>query len=338
MCKPAQCRYLSNSSHVVLAITPAGTIREVDPRHPSTLGHNSAALQGRPLMDFVAPGQREHLLRVLERATKNAAAVWEELTFLTADGRPQMMLCCFQQLAKTDLPRGALLVTGLELASLASNLRTEAAAVLGRLAFRCHGPAHRLMQAVEAILSQFPWSEAAERCRADLDALLEALSLSAAWPPTSAAGQPVDVMDVLEGTLRLIDGDPDFAGLRVALRADAPWTWAKVHPVGLAFVALHLVAGAVDATLTAGSPQLFIDVNVDSDRVIVEFKDNGRGLDREEMKCVFAPFFTKGRAGVGLATCAQIVDAMGGTIRMKSRPSQGTTMVLTFPAAPAPSA
>lgn len=338
MCKPAQCRYLSNASHMVLAVTPGGMIRAVDPRHACTLGHDSAALHGRPLMDFVAPGHREHLLRVLERTLQHGAAVWEEVTFLTADGRPEMMLCCFQQIAKTDLPRGALLVTGLQLASLASDLQTEAAAVLGQLAFRCHGPAHRLMQAVEAILSQFPWSEAAERCRADLDALLEALSLSAAWPRDSAADRPVDIIDVLEGTLRLIDGDPGFAGLQVALRAEAPWAWAKVHPVGLAFVALHLASNAADATQAAKSPQLFIDVNVDGGRVAVEFKDNGRGLDREEMKCVFAPFFAKGHGGVGLATCSELVDAMGGTIRMQSRPSQGTTVVLTFPAAPPPSA
>lgn len=338
MCKPAQCRYLSHASHLVLAVTPGGMIREVDPRHPSTLGHDSATLRGRPLMDLVAPGHREHLLRILERTTQDGAAVWEELAFTTAGGRPRMLLCCFQRLAETDLPRGAILVTGLELASLASDLRTEAAAVLGRLAFRCHGPAHRLMQAVEAILAQHPRCEAAEHCRAELDAILEALSVSVAWPQDAAAGQPVDIIDVLEGALRLFDGDPDLAGLRITLRPEAPWAWARVHPVGLAFVTLHLVSNAADATLTAQSPQLFIDVNVDSDRVIVEFKDNGQGLDREDRQCAFAPFFAKGHAGVGLATCSELVDAMGGTIRMKSRPSQGTTVVLTFPAAPAPSA
>lgn len=337
MCKPAQCRYLSQASHVVMAITPGGMIREVDPHHPRPLGHDGQAIRGKTLADFVAPGQREHLLRILER-TQSAPAVWEEMTFVTGDGRPQTMLCCFQRLSNTDLPRGAILVTALELASLASDLRTEAAAVLGQLAFRCHGPAHRLMQAVEAILSQYPWCEAAQRCRTELDALLEALSLSAAWPRDVPSDHPVDVVDVLEGTLRLIDGDPDFAGLDVALRPEVPWAWAKVHPVGLAFVTLHLVASAVDSTLAAKSPRLFIDINADGDKVAIEFQDNGPGLDREDLKCVFAPFFNKGHAGIGLATCSELVHAMGGTIRMNSKPSQGTTVVVTLPSAPAPTA
>lgn len=337
MCKPAQCRYLSQASHLVMAITPGGMIREVDPRHPRPLGHDGKAIRSKPLADFVAPGEQEHLLRILER-TQGTPAVWEELAFVTGDGRTQSMLCCFQRLAGADLPRGAILVTALELAALASDLRTEAAAVLGQLAFRCHGPAHRLMQAVEAILSQYPWCEAAQRCRTELDALLEALSLSAAWPDDTPGGYPVDVIDILEGTLRLIDGDPDFTGLDVNLRPEAPWAWAKVHPVGLAFVTLHLVASAVDATLAARSPRLFIDVNTDGNRVAIEFHDNGRGLDREDLKCVFAPFFNKGHAGLGLATCSELVHAMGGTIRMNSRPSQGTTVVVTLPAAPAPMA
>jgi signal transduction histidine kinase len=312
-------------------------IREVDPRHPRPLGHDGEAIRSKPLADFVAPGEQEHLLRILER-TQGTPAVWEELAFVTGDGRTQSMLCCFQRLAGADLPRGAILVTALELAALASDLRTEAAAVLGQLAFRCHGPAHRLMQAVEAILSQYPWCEAAQRCRTELDALLEALSLSAAWPEDAPGGYPVDVIDILEGTLRLIDGDPDFTGLDVNLRPEVPWAWAKVHPVGLAFVTLHLVASAVDATLAARSPRLFIDVNTDGNRVAIEFHDNGRGLDREDLKCVFAPFFNKGHAGLGLATCSELVHAMGGTIRMNSRPSQGTTVVVTLPAAPAPMA
>jgi signal transduction histidine kinase len=325
---------------VLLAITAAGNIREVDPRRPQVVGRDAAALAGKSLADLVAPEERQLLARALARAA-TTPAVWQEVTFVAADGRPEPMLCCFQRLAPTDLPHAAILVTGLKLERLESVLRNEAAAALGHLAFRCHGPAHRLMQAIEAILSQYPWNEAAVRSREELDGVLEALSLSADWPHDLPTGGPVNVVDVLEGALRLVDGDPDFAGLAVSLRPDCPSAWAPVHPVGLAFVTLHLVANARDATLAAKEPRLFIDVNLQGDRVVLEFQDNGRGLDREDLKCVFAPFFRRdrrpdGRAGVGLATCSELLHFMGGTIHMQSQPERGTTVFVSLPAARAP--
>ena len=75
---------------------------------------------------------------------------------------------------------------------------------------------------------------------------------------------------------------------------------------------------------------------------MLEFKDNGAGLEAEELQCVFAPCFKTGPAasgdhtGLGLATCSELLHHMGGKMRMQSRPSKGTTVVVTLPPAPAP--
>ena len=261
--------------------------------------------------------------------------------FATADGRAETLLCCFQRFARAGEPRGMLLVTGLRIDALQSDLRAEAAAVLGHLAFACHGPVHRLMQAVEAVLARHPRCEAAKRCRADLDGLLDALARSSAWPTDLAADGPVDVVRVIEASLRLIDGDPGFKRLEIVVRPECPAAWAPVHPAGLACVTLHLVANARDATARRRDPHLFIDVGADADRVTVEFTDNGRGIRREDLGSVFAPGFSKGaggkrRAGVGLTTSRELIAYLGGTIRIHSRPSHGTTVILALPAAHAP--
>jgi signal transduction histidine kinase len=309
-----------------------------DPRGDHALGHDAEALTGHPLARIVSPDQHGHLSRILERMG-SAAVVWEQLTLLAADGRRHEMLCCFQRLQGDDQPRGGLLLTGLKLGALEENLRAQASTVLGQLAHRCHGPAHRLMQAVEAIVAQYPWCDAAQRCRADLDDLLDALSQTTAWPQAVPEGRPVEVVALLESVLRLTDGDPAYSHVTIALRPECREAWAAVHPVGLTFVALHLMANARDATLAAESARLNIDVNADGDRVVLEFQDNGRGLDCGERDCALAPLLRptsddgRPHSGVGLATCCQLVEFMGGRIRMRSRPSVGTTVVVTLPAA-----
>jgi signal transduction histidine kinase len=338
MCNPTQCRYLAQASHLVVSLAANGTIRGASPDVAKTLGHDAASLSRKPFANLVAPDHRPRLRRTLERCRADQAA-WEELVVIDSSGRRQALLCCFQRLAAPG-DRGALLVTGLRLEEFADGGQMAAAAALGHLTFRCHSPAHRLMQAVEAILMQYPWCEAAERCRSELDRLLEVISQSVNLPP-DGAGRAVDVVRAIETALRLVDGDPAYEGLEIVLRPERASAWTSVHPVGLIFVTLHLVRNARDATVGRKAARLLIDILPSDGAVVVEFKDNGEGLDRQGLSSALAPFFkagcdSDGHTGLGLATCSELVGQMGGKIRIQSVPSKGTTVVVTLPSAPPP--
>ena len=372
MCNPTQCRYLAQASHVVIALGRSGAIHGVGSETAAALGHAATSLVGHSFSRLVAPDQRKHLVRILERC-RTDQPVWDELVLLAADGKRVPMLCCFQRLSNLR-ERGGLLVTCLKLERLRPARSLDAAVALGQLAFRCHGPAHRLMQAIEAVRAQHPKSDAAARCRAELDGLLDAMSQSVAiapgfaWaepryasagrcagakpgdpgprPPAvsnqpAAALPPVDVVRLLEEAVRLIDLDPACQDLEVMVRPEFAAIWATVHPVGLVFVTLHLARNARDATTGAKHPRLLIDAYQSGQEVILEFRDNGPGLEAKDLSCAFAPFFKKsagggGHTGLGLATCSELVRHMGGTIRMESRPPGGATVFVTLPAAPAP--
>jgi len=340
MCDPTDCRYLSQASHLLLTISKDGFIEAVDRLNPKLFGRTPDELLGRPLSALMAPDERKHFERVLARC-ETGESVWEPLVFLTAAGRRRPLLCCFQPIA--DRPRkGAILVTGIGMAPAEASGRSQTAAVLGHLAFHCHRPLHRLMQAVEVILQEHPMSEAARRCREDLDCLVEELTEHAAWPPPEeVADQPMDVVRILEGTLRVLDTDPSFEGLRVQLRPDEAAVWAHVHPVGLAIMALHLAANARDATAAAKSPRLNIDIHPRDEEVVIEFADNGRGMPRDQASAVLSSCFTRGRGtevqvGLGLAICQQITGFMGGSLHIRSHRGRGTTVSVTLRAAKPP--
>jgi len=68
---------------------------------------------------------------------------------------------------------------------------------------------------------------------------------------------------------------------------------------------------------------------------LIEVSDQGAGMAPEMLKQVFKPFFTtKPRGlGLGLTLARRIVERMGGTLRMHSRPGEGTTVALELPKA-----
>jgi signal transduction histidine kinase len=72
-------------------------------------------------------------------------------------------------------------------------------------------------------------------------------------------------------------------------------------------------------------------------RVVLSVTDNGCGMDEHALKRAFDPFFSSRKAGrrrgMGLAKALRWVEASGGSIRLESRPGEGTRAVLLLPAA-----
>ena len=111
-------------------------------------------------------------------------------------------------------------------------------------------------------------------------------------------------------------------------------------PAQLQQVLLNLFNNAMDAiNQKHGSKggELVVDAGPkDADKVQILVRDNGCGIDPENMKKVFSPFFTtkpvgKG-TGLGLSVCFGIIDSMGGDMTVNSEMGVGTTFKIVLPA------
>jgi len=69
------------------------------------------------------------------------------------------------------------------------------------------------------------------------------------------------------------------------------------------------------------------------DRITVAVRDNGPGIAAADLPRVFEPYFTTKRtgSGLGLAITKNIVEGLGGTVHVRSRPGEGTEIQLDFP-------
>jgi nitrogen fixation/metabolism regulation signal transduction histidine kinase len=95
----------------------------------------------------------------------------------------------------------------------------------------------------------------------------------------------------------------------------------------------NLIKNAIQAVADPSKGFIEITVEQDVELVIITFKDNGKGIPREQREKVFYPNFTtkSGGMGLGLAMVKNIVQNAGGEITFESEENVGTTFIVALP-------
>ncbi len=101
---------------------------------------------------------------------------------------------------------------------------------------------------------------------------------------------------------------------------------------------LNLLRNAADAVEEVGGGRVIISARRSTradDRVEIEVRDEGRGIDPEVAAKLFDPFFSTktGGTGLGLALTEQIIREHGGSIEVDGGPGRGAVFVVSLPTA-----
>ncbi|MGB7520657.1 MAG: HAMP domain-containing sensor histidine kinase [Spirulinaceae cyanobacterium] len=84
------------------------------------------------------------------------------------------------------------------------------------------------------------------------------------------------------------------------------------------------------------SGSLYFAVEQQKDRVEIEYKDDGQGINQENLTKIFEPFFTtarnRGGSGLGLHLVYNLVtQKLQGTIQVQSQEGSGTIFKISLP-------
>ncbi len=95
-------------------------------------------------------------------------------------------------------------------------------------------------------------------------------------------------------------------------------------------VIINLLINAIDAVKNQENPQISVDIKNDMNKFRISIKDNGKGIDPEEIDKIFIPFYTtkKEGSGIGLSLSRQIMRLHKGNIQVNSIIGKGTEFVL----------
>jgi two-component system, OmpR family, phosphate regulon sensor histidine kinase PhoR len=103
----------------------------------------------------------------------------------------------------------------------------------------------------------------------------------------------------------------------------------------------HLVKNLIENSLFHGGVKIRIDISIMDfpDHIVIEFADNGRGIDQGNMPYIFQRFFRgdspdrlkKTGSGLGLSIVKHIVELHDGSIKVSSIPGIETKFAVSLP-------
>ncbi|MBC8030116.1 MAG: PAS domain S-box protein [Pyrinomonadaceae bacterium] len=152
--------------------------------------------------------------------------------------------------------------------------------------------------------------------------------------PRSITQSQVDLGELLKQTFTLLRHSAEILANHV-ISEDVPavpvLTSADAEQLQQVFWNLSrnaLQAMPGGGTLSAGL------LKTSHNRLRITFSDTGRGMAPEQVEHLFEPFSsTTGGTGLGLSIVYQIIRDHGGTINVRSREGQGTTITIELPGA-----
>ncbi|MEY2465930.1 MAG: hypothetical protein QOD03_451 [Verrucomicrobiota bacterium] len=157
--------------------------------------------------------------------------------------------------------------------------------------------------------------------------------------PDTEHRDEVEVSEVVASALRFVSNE--WKGIvRVEQNLSQPLiAWANKNK--LIHVLVNLLQNSADAMRGktysgAEKPTIWIEGRMEQHRTIVSVRDNGPGIDRENLDKIFDPFFTTKDVGegmgLGLSICYRIIQECEGKISVRTEPGKFCEFTLEFPA------
>ena len=149
--------------------------------------------------------------------------------------------------------------------------------------------------------------------------------------------EELEIAQVIEAAQRIVQVRADQAGVAmVVVPMDKPWRLIA-DPRAMRQMLINLLSNAVKFTPSAGT--VTIAARPTDDAFVVEVADTGIGIPADKLLDVTKPFYQIDNVltrrhqgtGIGLSITDTLMKLHGGTLRLSSRESSGTTATLVFP-------
>jgi signal transduction histidine kinase len=138
---------------------------------------------------------------------------------------------------------------------------------------------------------------------------------------------------LVKQTLSLLSHKLD--GIAVDVELESEEREIAVDPVKMSQVLVNVISNGIEAMNSGGNIRIsskFLKLD-GTEYLEISISDNGSGMSEEILERIEEPFFTTKISGTGLGIpiCRKIIDAHKGSLNVRSKPGDGTTVVITLP-------
>lgn len=147
--------------------------------------------------------------------------------------------------------------------------------------------------------------------------------------------QTTSIADIVQKLLERARPLAEKQGTSITCSLLGPIPDLRVDPEAIGCALYELVVNALEALESGGEVTVTARYPGGKKRVIIEVKDNGRGVEGKSRPYIYEPFYSSKPFGVGLglSLARSIVEVHGGSLSVVSQEGEGTTFFVELPSA-----
>lgn len=147
----------------------------------------------------------------------------------------------------------------------------------------------------------------------------------------------IDVGDVIRRSVKINRDHAIARRIEIVTNVDSNIPRVFLDPKRMKQIIVNLVSNSIK--YSAENTKIVISARIQSSQLEISVKDQGYGMNEEEVATVFEKFQTASNAnsefvdsfGLGLAIVKELVEKQKGRINIHSKVNDGTEMTLLFP-------
>lgn len=148
--------------------------------------------------------------------------------------------------------------------------------------------------------------------------------------------EKVSINQLIEETLELANDRVELNHIKVEKQYARDLGEISADKEKMKVAILNIIVNAIEAMEKNSGMEkegiLLLKIFRENDKCLLEIRDNGIGMDDDTLQKIFEPYFTKKNKGNGLGLTAvqNIILNHKGTIKVSSKPSEGTSFIIMF--------
>ena len=151
--------------------------------------------------------------------------------------------------------------------------------------------------------------------------------------PVTIKAQPTNLKSLIDDSVKLIEHQTAEKNIAVKTRTSISATDIMVDPDRMNQVMLNICLNAIESMDGGGELNIALAPGEEAGGVEIQISDSGRGISPQDLSKIFDPYYTtkSSGTGLGLAITHNIIEALGGQIKVSSTLGKGTVFRILIP-------
>ncbi|MEH7522222.1 PAS domain S-box protein [Bacillus sp. JJ1503] len=337
----AKYRLISeNMTDIIMLLDINGTIQYASPSLGKVMGNPLKSYIGKRSFDLIHPDDKQSVMMGFEKVLNTMNPLRMEARFVNVDGKSLLYEGLGTPVLGENGDPGHFIVVGRDITEkreMEEQLsKSEKLSVVGQLAA---GVAHEIRNPItsikgfiqlleEGIMKKEFFEVISKEFKQVEEILEEFINLA---KPKEIQLEKVNIKTILKEVETLLKPEANLKNAEIfqEYKQNLPQIMCDTNQIKQVFI--NIIKNSIEAIPKNG----FVEIqgSIEGKNVLIKIIDNGIGVSEERVQKLGEPFYSnkeKG-TGLGLMICFRIVREHNGSIKVKSKENEGTTVEVRLP-------